>query len=132
VAYHSLTGQPIDLGLTMTVLDAMYPERPRTGTSIGEIQVAVASRYGLAVSDLLSPSRAARVTWPRQLAIYLAREFTETSLQTIGDAFGGRNHATVLHACKRVSDRLSNDQQLCRELGELKATVSETRPDRSY
>ncbi|HEY2159710.1 MAG TPA: chromosomal replication initiator protein DnaA [Solirubrobacteraceae bacterium] len=132
VAYHSLTGQPIDLGLTMTVLDAMYPQRARTGTSIGEIQAAVASRYGLAVSDLLSPSRAARVTWPRQLAIYLAREFTETSLQTIGDAFGGRNHATVLHACKRVSDRLSNDQQLCRELGELKATVAETRPDRSY
>jgi chromosomal replication initiator protein len=132
VAYHSLTSRPIDLELTMTVLDAMYPGRPSSQLSIGQIQAKVASRYGLAVSELLSPSRAARVAWPRQLAIYLAREFTGTSLQTIGDAFGGRNHATVLHACKRVSDRVSKDQQLCEELGELKAAVTDAGNDRSY
>ena len=102
VAYHSLTGQPIDLELTRTVLDAMYPRATARRASITEIQAAVASRYGLAVSDLLSSSRTARIVWPRQLAIYLSREFTGTSLQTIGEAFGGRNHATVLHACKRV------------------------------
>jgi len=132
VAYHSLTGQPIDLDLALTVLDAMYPQRPARQTSIGQIQAAVASRYGLAVSDLLSSSRAARVSWPRQLAIYLAREFTGTSLQTIGEAFGGRNHATVLHACKRVSDRLANDQHVCKELSELKAAVGDTTDDRRY
>jgi chromosomal replication initiator protein len=132
VAYHSLTGQRIDLELTRTVLDAMYPRRSVPGTSIDAIQTAVASRYGLAVSDLLSPSRAARVAWPRQLAIYLAREFTDASLHGIGEAFGGRNHATVLHACKRVSDRLASDQQLCRELGELKTAVGETGDDRRY
>jgi chromosomal replication initiator protein len=132
VAYHSLTGQPIDLQLATTVLDAMYPQGPRRQASIGQIQAAVASRYGLAVSDLLSPSRTARIAWPRQLAIYLAREFTGTSLQAIGQAFGGRNHATVLHACKRVSDRLANDQQLSKELRELKAVVSDTHDDRSY
>ncbi len=127
VAYHSLTGHrgAIDIELTMTVLDTMYPQRapaPRQ-TSIGQIQAAVASHYGLAVAELLSPSRAARIAWPRQLAIYLARECTSTSLQTIGEAFGGRNHATVLHACKRVSDRLADDQQLCEELSELKAAL---------
>jgi chromosomal replication initiator protein len=132
VAYHSLTGRPIDLELTRTVLDTMYPRAPARGASITEIQAAVASRYGLAVSDLLSSSRTARIVWPRQLAIYLSREFTGTSLQTIGDAFGGRNHATVLHACKRVSDRLADDQQLCEELGELKAAVGNQQDDRSY
>jgi chromosomal replication initiator protein len=132
VAYHSLTSQPIDLELTMTVLDTMYPDGPSRQMSIGHIQATVASRYGLAVSELLSPSRAARVAWPRQLAIYLSREFTATSLQTIGDAFGGRNHATVLHACKRVSDRISKNQQLCEELGELKAAVTDAGNDRSY
>ena len=132
VAYHSLTGRPIDLELTRTVLDTMYPRAPARGASITEIQAAVASRYDLAVSDLLSSSRTARIVWPRQLAIYLSREFTGTSLQTIGDAFGGRNHATVLHACKRVADRLADDQQLCEELGELKAAVGNQQDDRSY
>src|SRR5205823_1477273 len=96
VAYHSLTGQPIDVELALTVLDAMYPQRPPRQASIAQIQAAVASWYGLAVSELVSSTRAARVSWPRQLAIYLAREVTGTSLHTIGDAFGGRNHATVL------------------------------------
>jgi chromosomal replication initiator protein len=136
VAYHSLTGQrgAIDLELTMTVLDAMYPQRvtPPRHTSIAQIQTAVASHYGLAVSELLSSSRAARIAWPRQLAIYLAREYTGTSLQMIGEAFGGRNHATVLHACKRVSERLAGDQQLCEELGKLKDAVGGARDDRRY
>jgi chromosomal replication initiator protein len=136
VAYHSLTGHrgPIDVELTMTVLDTMYPQRvpaPRQA-SIGQIQKAVASHYGLAVTELVSPSRAARIAWPRQLAIYLARECTGTSLQTIGEAFGGRNHATVLHACKRVSDRLADDQQLCEELGELREALAGSRDDRRY
>jgi chromosomal replication initiator protein len=130
VAYHSLTGQrgAIDLELTMTVLNAMYPQRvsPARQTSIAQIQATVASRYGLEVSELVSPSRVARIAWPRQLAIYLAREYTGTSLQTIGEAFGGRNHATVLYACKRVSDRLAADQQLCEELSELKDAVGGT------
>jgi chromosomal replication initiator protein len=132
VAYHSLTGQRIDLELTLTVLDAMYPRKAPRQVSIGQVQATVASWYGLAISELVSPSRAARIAWPRQLAIYLAREFTDTSLQTIGDAFGGRNHATVLHACKRVADRLAADQQLCTELANLKAAVGENRADRRY
>jgi chromosomal replication initiator protein len=132
VAYHSLTGRPIDLELAKTVLDAMYPQRNVRGASIGQIQAAVASRYGLAVSDLLSASRAARVAWPRHLAIYLSREVTDASLNGIGEAFGGRNHATVLYACKRVSDRLAGDQQLCAELGELKAAVGDAGDDRTY
>jgi chromosomal replication initiator protein len=79
---------------------------------------------------MLSASRAARIAWPRQVAIYLSRELTMTPLQAIGNAFGGRNHATVLHACKRVSDRLAGDQQTSVELDQLKTAISKHRDDR--
>jgi chromosomal replication initiator protein len=124
VAYHSLTGRPIDLELASTVLDTMYPARGHTQLSIARIQAQVAAHYELAVSELVSPSRAARIAWPRQVAIYLARELTSTPLGAIGDAFGGRNHATVLHACKRVSDRLVDDQQTQAELHSLKSEIA--------
>jgi len=114
------------------VLDAMYPQRSRRSLSLGQIQSIVASHYNLAVSDLVSNSRAARVSWPRQVAIYLARELTGSPLQTIGDAFGGRNHATVLHACKRVSDRLAADQEAGVELDDLKTALAGNQGDRSY
>jgi chromosomal replication initiator protein len=130
VAYHSLTGRSIDLELTATVLDAMYPRRRTRTLSVGHIQAIVASHYNLAVSDLVSSSRTARITWPRQVAIYLSRDLTTTPLQTIGEAFGGRNHATVLHACKRVSDRLAGDQEADAELDELKTAIAETDNDR--
>ena len=131
VAYHSLTSRPIDLELTTTVLDAMYPQLGARSLSIGQIQAVVASHYELAVSDLVSASRTAKISWPRQVAIYLTRELTSTPLQTIGDAFGGRNHATVLHACKRVSERLADDQQAGSELEQLKAVISKDGDDRS-
>jgi len=130
VAYHSLTGRPIDLVLAATVLDTMYPQRP-SALSIGKIQAAVAEHYDLAVSELVSANRAARIAWPRQVAIYLSRELTTVPLQTIGDAFGGRNHATVLHACKRVSDRIACDQEAGTELEELKAEISCSEDDRT-
>jgi chromosomal replication initiator protein len=132
VAYHSLTRQPITSELARKVLDGMnYPEPPRTpGTrkpgragsqsmSIETVKTAVAAHYGLTVEELVSASRAARVAWPRQLAIHLARELTGASLTAIGDAFGGRNHATVVHACKRVAERAANDQQAAVDIDEL-------------
>ena len=124
VAYHSLTGRPIDLELAATVLDTMYPRRSRRSPSIEQIQATVASRYDVAVSDLVSARRTAPVVWARQVAIYLARELTNTPLQAIGKEFGGRNHATVLHACKRVSDRLAADHQTEVELDDLKTSIA--------
>ena len=130
VAYHSLTQRPIDLQLTAEVLDAMYPGRPR-GLSITDVQAAVASHYKLGVTELVSSSRAVRVLWPRQVAIHLARELTGASLAAVGDAFGGRNHATVLHACKRVAERTSQDQQVAEDLTNLRESLRRRRPDRS-
>jgi chromosomal replication initiator protein len=151
VAFHSLTRQPIDPKLTAEVLDAMYPVGPerRPGSrgaggtgplarrnpaqppTIAEIQMTVANRFGLTVEQLVSSSRTARVNWPRQLAIQLARDLTSESLLAIGREFGGRNHATVLHACKRVSDRLKTDQQAVDDLARLRRQLSTDPDDRS-
>ena len=151
VAFHSLTRQPIDPKLTAEVLDAMYPiapdrrpgSRPSAGPhelarrglsqppTIAEIQMTVAGRFGLTVEQLVSSSRTAKVNWPRQLAIQLARDLTGASLLAIGREFGGRNHATVLHACKRVSDRLKTDQQAVDDLARLRRQLSTDPDDRS-
>ena len=64
------------------------------------------------------------MTWPRQVAIHLARAFTDASLNAIGEAFGGRNHATVLHACKRVTERMDLDQQAVHEVEELTTIIA--------
>ena len=129
VAYHSLTQLPIDVRLAEAVLDEIHP-RPQpkaASTSVGDIQNAVASYYGLALAQLISSSRAAGIIWPRQVAIHLARSFTDASLNAIGEAFGGRNHATVLHACKRVTERMDLDQQAVHEIEEL-TTIIASRP----
>ena len=130
VAYHSLTGRPIDVELASTVLDTMYPQGPAQRLTLTMIQTAVAARFRMTVLELVSANRAARVAWARQLAIYLARELTESSLHEIGEAFGGRNHATVLHACKRVSERTTADGQAAHELDELTTELTSTPTDR--
>ena len=132
VAFHSLTQRPIDRDLTLEVLDAMYPGRRRRVPSIAEVQKIVAGHFNISVEQMTSPSRASRVTWPRQVAIHLARDLTGESLPRIGQAFGGRNHATVMHACKRVSERLKSDQQVVDEIAALSALASESKADRDY
>ena len=133
VAFHSLTQRPIDRALTSEVLDAMYPGRRTKGPpSIAEVQAIVAGHFELSVEQLTSPSRASRVSWPRQIAIHLARDLTGASLPTIGKAFGGRNHATVIHACKRVSERLKNDRHVVDEIAALADLVSGAPVDRDY
>jgi chromosomal replication initiator protein len=130
VAYHSLRQLPITLELARTVLDEICG-RPRSqAPSIEAIQQAVADYYGVTVAELRSSTRAARVSWPRQVAIHLARELTHTPLQAIGEAFGGRNHATVLHACKRVGERLKSDEQAVEDLETLTHTVLDVHSDR--
>jgi chromosomal replication initiator protein len=130
VAYHSLTGRPLDRELARTVLDGLYPKSKGHAVSLTDIQAAVASYYQLSVSELISTSRASRIAWPRQLAIHLARELTKESLHDIGAAFGGRHHATVLHACKRVSERLKTNKQSTAELAEVAEALHAKQADR--
>jgi chromosomal replication initiator protein len=130
VAHHSLTGQPIDADLATSVLDGFRPAKDRGAASSGgqptitAIQQLVANHFGLSVADLTGPSRLGQIVWARQLAIHLVRQHTDTPLQRIGEAFGGRNHATILHACKRVSDRISVNNDDADDLRELDAALA--------
>jgi chromosomal replication initiator protein len=130
VAHHSLTQLPIDERVAETVLDEIHPRAHVAAPSVEGIQRAVASYYGLAVAELSSGKRTARVNWARQVAIHLARELAGMSLNAIGEAFGGRNHATVLHACRRVEERMQNDQQAVDELRELRDAILSGLADR--
>ena len=123
VAYGSLTGKPLTAELTATVLDNLHPTgRPRPGTrrhSIAEIQAAVCAYFEVAPDELLSHTRAPRIAWPRQVAMYLARELTSESLPAIGRQFEGRDHTTVLHACRRTAARLRADDKAREAVREL-------------
>jgi chromosomal replication initiator protein len=130
VAHHSLAGRPIDIELASTVLDAMYPSERAGAVTLAGIQASVAGYYELSVDELVSSGRAVRIAWPRQVAIHLARDLTHASLHAIGDAFGGRNHATVLHACKRVSQRLVDSPEAAQQVRELAAMIRGTHVDR--
>lgn len=109
VAFASLTGKPVTADLVADVLGSLYPDlEPAPRRSVAEIQERTASAFGLTVEDLCSPSRAARVAWARQVAMYLSRELTDATLPAIGKAFD-RNHTTVMHACKRTAERIAED-----------------------
>ena len=110
VAYGSLTGREVTGTLAEEVLAGLYGVRPRRRT-VEDIQRRICEAFGLSMEDLLSTSRAAPVTWPRQVAMYLARELTDQTLPAIGRAFGGRNHTTVMHACKRTAERIATDRE---------------------
>jgi chromosomal replication initiator protein len=116
VAFHSLTGRTLDAELASEVLDGLYPAaRHRIGRlaappTIDLIQQLTCEAFGITLEELVSHGRTVRVAWPRQVAMYLCREHTDESLPAIGRRFGGRNHTTVLHACRRTSTRLAADQ----------------------
>jgi chromosomal replication initiator protein len=132
VAYHSLTGRPIDAALAGEVLDGLYPgakgPRRAPAPTVELIQAAVCDLFGLSREELLSESRSARVTWPRQVAMFLAREHTSQSLPAIGQAFGGRNHTTVLHACKRTAQRVADDPDASDTVRTLSERIHADRP----
>jgi chromosomal replication initiator protein len=112
VAFHSLHGDggPVTVEVAEHVLDRLYPRTARSrARTVREIQERTCEAFGLTLEELTSPSRAARVAWPRQLAMYLARELTDATLPAIGRQFGGRDHATVLYAVRRAGERIAAD-----------------------
>jgi chromosomal replication initiator protein len=109
VAYGSLTSRPLSATLATEVLDGLYPQAHRPMRSVTEIQDVTCEHFGLSREELLSSARTARITWPRQVAMYLARELTDESLPLIGRRFGGKDHTTVLHAWRRTGEKLAVD-----------------------
>ena len=109
VAYASLTGRPLTTRLACDVVDNLYPAPTVGPRSVLDIKAATCEYFSISLEELVSHSRVARIAWARQVAIYLTRELTEESLLAIGRHFGGRDHSTVLHACRRASERIDRD-----------------------
>ncbi len=108
-SYATLTGKTIDLAATEILLQDVLMEQAQNQLTIEIIQKKVADHYQIRHSDMTSKRRPNNIAIPRQIAMYLTRTLTKHSLQEIGDAFGGRDHGTVIHACKSVDNMMEQD-----------------------
>jgi len=135
VAYHSLTRRPIDAALADEVLAGLYPKPKaiarREPPTIDRVQELVCAAFDVGRGELLSAARTGRVAWPRQVAMYLARQHTGASLPAIGAGFGGRNHTTVMYACRKVSERLAADPTAQALVQDLERRLYEPAADRT-
>ena len=124
VAFSSLTGLALDVDLAEQVLRDLFPssgELPQV--TIARIQDAVCERFALTVQELCSPRRSQAVAYPRQVAMYLSRELTDSSLPKIGKEFGGRDHTTVLHANAKITRMISEDRAVYNLVQDLTARI---------
>ena len=111
-SYVSLNeGQTPSMEKLEHLLKDMLQEEARRAITIDQIQKRVAEHFDVRLADMTSKRRPANIAFPRQIAMYLARELTKASLSEIGEAFGGRDHGTVLHAHRLVKDRIRTDDK---------------------
>jgi chromosomal replication initiator protein len=122
-AYASLTGQPITLDMAKNVLRGLVGEKKRV-IAMADIEQAVAARFNVPISDLRSRRRSKTLVYPRQIAMYLCRELTEASFPEIGRHFGGKDHTTVIHACKQIAKAKETDSELNAVLESLKEQLT--------
>jgi len=108
-SYASLTGKKLSIEVVEGLLREVLHEEGRFSINIEVIQKKVAEHFDIRLADMTSKRRPENIAFPRQIAMYLSRQMTESSLNTIGEAYGGRDHGTVLHACRLVKDRMSVD-----------------------
>ncbi|MGC3957421.1 MAG: chromosomal replication initiator protein DnaA [Verrucomicrobiota bacterium] len=108
-SYASLTGKKLNVEVVEGLLREILHEEGRFSVNIEVIQKKVAEHFDIRLADMTSKRRPENIAFPRQVAMFLSRQMTESSLSTIGEAFGGRDHGTVLHACRLVKDRMEID-----------------------
>jgi chromosomal replication initiator protein len=111
-SYATLTGRKPTLETVESMLREILHEEGRFTLTIEVIQKRVAEHFDIRLADMTSKRRPENIAFPRQVAMYLSRQLTESSLNTIGEAFGGRDHGTVLHACRLVKDRMEVDSNV--------------------
>ncbi|MFM8617803.1 MAG: chromosomal replication initiator protein DnaA [Opitutaceae bacterium] len=123
-SYSALTSKPIDLPTAERLLHDVLMEQAQNVLTIETIQKRVADHFQIRHSDMTSKRRPNNIAIPRQIAMYLARTLTRHSLQDIGDAFGGRDHGTVIHACKAVDNMMEQDATTRGSVEFLKSQLS--------
>ena len=111
-SFASLSGKELTQEAIEHLLKDILQEEGRHSITIEQIQRRVAEQFDVRVADMTSKRRPASIAFPRQVAMYLARELTKASLNEIGEAFGGRDHGTVLHACKLVKRRMTEQDNI--------------------
>jgi len=128
VAFSSLTDRPMTVDLAEHVLKDVFPQGAAAPeVTIARIQEAVSQRFGVTLDELVSPRRSQAVAYPRQVAMYLSRELTDSSLPTIGREFGGRDHTTVIHAKDKITRLIREDRSVYNLVQELTARIKQAR-----
>ena len=122
LAYARFTNSPVSVELAREALKDLLAVQTRQ-ISLENIQKCVADYYKLKVADMYSKKRSRTVARPRQMAMALAKELTSLSLPDIGDAFGGRDHTTVLHACRKITELRTTNAEISRDFDSLLQTL---------
>jgi len=123
-SYATLTGKVLDLAIAEHLLKDVLMEEAQNRLNIEGIQKRVADHYQIRHSDMTSKRRPNAIAFPRQIAMYLCRQLTRHSLQEIGEAFGGRDHGTVIHAVKTVENMMEQDNSVRGSVDFLKTQLS--------
>ncbi|RED40843.1 chromosomal replication initiator protein DnaA [Paenibacillus sp. VMFN-D1] len=123
IAYSSLVNQDITVHMTAEALKNMISQSRPQMISIQDIQERVGDYYGLRIEDFKARKRTRAVAFPRQIAMYLSRELTDYSLPKIGEAFGGRDHTTVIHAHEKIASVIREDQEIHQIVSRLSENI---------
>jgi chromosomal replication initiator protein len=127
VAFSSLTGRPMTVELAQDVLKDVFPQGESSEVSIEKIQAIISERFGLSLDELCGDKRSQAIVYPRQVAMYLSRELTDSSLPKIGREFGGRDHTTVIHATSKIQRLIREDRAVYNLVQELTARIKQMR-----
>jgi chromosomal replication initiator protein len=127
VAFSSLTGRRMDVQLAQDVLREVFPQGEPAAVSIEKIQGLVCERFSVSMTELTGDRRSQNIVYPRQVAMYLSRELTDSSLPKIGKQFGGRDHTTVIHATSKIARLIREDRNVYNLVQELTARVKQAR-----
>ncbi|MGA0208353.1 MAG: chromosomal replication initiator protein DnaA [Candidatus Nanopelagicales bacterium] len=128
-AFASLNRQPVDLTITEIVLKDLLPSETGPEITAAQIMAATAQYFGVTVEDLCGTSRSRVLVTARQIAMYLCRELTDLSLPKIGQAFGGRDHTTVIHAARKIRQLMAERRSLFNQVTDLTSRIkSQPRP----
>ncbi|HWN20598.1 MAG TPA: chromosomal replication initiator protein DnaA [Gaiellaceae bacterium] len=125
VAFSSLTGRPMTVELADDVLKDVFPQGQAVEISIRSIQETVSERFGMTINELCSAKRSQAIAYPRQVAMYLSRALTDSSLPKIGKEFGGRDHTTVMHANAKIEGMIREDRSVYNLVQELTARIKQ-------
>ena len=127
VAFSSLTARPMTVELAQEVLKDVFPQGEMPEISVEQIQQTVVERFGMTMQELTCDRRSQQIVYPRQVAMYLCRELTDSSLPKIGKKFGGRDHTTVIHATSKIAKLIKEDRNVYNLVQELTARIKQAR-----